>query len=88
MKLENKTIIVTGSGRGIGEYISKRLGSEGANVVVTARTEDDIKSVSKRINDNGGKAIFIRGDVTVEKDVKNVIRTTIAQFGKIMQEWD
>jgi NAD(P)-dependent dehydrogenase (short-subunit alcohol dehydrogenase family) len=33
MKLENKTIIVTGSGRGIGEYISRRLGREGANIV-------------------------------------------------------
>jgi len=83
MKLENKSIIVTGSGRGIGEYISRRLGREGANIAVTARTVKDIKRVSKDINDEGGKAIFIRGDVTVEKDVKNVINTTIGEFGKV-----
>jgi 3-oxoacyl-[acyl-carrier protein] reductase len=83
MKLENKTIIITGSGRGIGEYFSRRLGREGANIVVTARTVDDIKRVSKDINDEGGNAIFVRGDVTVEKDVKNVINTTIREFGKV-----
>lgn len=91
MKLENKTIIVTGSGRGIGEYIAKRLGREGANVVVTARTREDIEKVSRDINTPylntgikiGGKAIFIRGDVTREKDVKRVISTTLKKFGKI-----
>jgi len=83
MKLENKTVIVTGSGRGIGQYISRRLGREGANIVVTARTVEDIKRVSKDINDEGGNAIFIRGDVTVEKDVKNVINATIGEFGKV-----
>jgi len=83
MKLKNKTIIVTGSGRGIGEYISKRLGREGANIVVTARTMEDIKRVSKEIKDQGGKAIFIRGDVTREKDVKNVINTALGKFGRV-----
>ena len=34
MKLENKSVIVTGSGRGIGEYIAKRLAREGANVML------------------------------------------------------
>lgn len=83
MKLENKTIIVTGSGRGIGEYIAKRLGREGANVVVTSRTVKEIEKVCKEISDAGGKAIFIKGDVTREKDVKEVIGKTIKEFGKI-----
>jgi NAD(P)-dependent dehydrogenase (short-subunit alcohol dehydrogenase family) len=46
MKFKNKTIIVTGGGRGIGEYISRKLGREGANIVVTSRTVEDIKRVS------------------------------------------
>lgn len=90
MKLQNKTIIVTGSGRGIGEYIAKRLGREGANIVVTGRTEEDIEKVSTEINTShlntgitGGKAIFIRGDVTREEDVKNVINKAINKFGKV-----
>lgn len=83
MKLENRTVIVTGSGRGIGRYIAKRLGREGANVVVTARTLEDIKRVSREIIDGGGRAIFIRGDVTHESDVKKVIKSTIKEFGKV-----
>ncbi|HLB72233.1 MAG TPA: SDR family oxidoreductase [Candidatus Methanoperedens sp.] len=83
MKLKNKTIIVTGSGRGIGRYIAKRLGNEGANVVVTARTEKEIQDVSGEISDAGGSAVFVRGDVRIEEDVKNVIEITLEKFGKI-----
>jgi len=83
MKLENKTVIVTGSSRGIGRYIAKRLGREGANVVVTSRTLEDIKRVSREITDEGGKASFIRGDVTRESDVKRVIKNTTKKFGKV-----
>jgi NAD(P)-dependent dehydrogenase (short-subunit alcohol dehydrogenase family) len=83
MKLENKTIIVTGSGRGIGKYIAKRLGKEGANIVVTGRNEVDIEKVCNEINDDGGRAIFIKGDVTREENVKDVINKTIQKFGKI-----
>lgn len=83
MKLENKSVIVTGSGRGIGEYIAKRLAREGANVIITGRTARDIENVSKEINDAGGRSIFIKGDVTIEKDVKEVIHKTIKEFGKV-----
>src|SRR4030067_119803 len=82
MKLENKSVIVTGSGRGIGEYIAKRLAREGANVIVTGRTVRDIENVSKEINDAGGRSIFIKGDIKIEKDVKEVIHKTIKEFGK------
>ncbi len=83
MKLENKTIIVTGSGRGIGKYIAKRLGRDGANIVVTARTAKDIEKTCNEINDEGGNAIFTTGDVTREDDVKKVVSNTIKKFGKV-----
>ncbi len=83
MKLQNKSVIVTGSGRGIGEYIAKKLAREGGNIVLTGRTTKDIEKVSKDINDAGGRAIFIRGDVTREEDVKTVIHETIKEFGKV-----
>jgi len=83
MKLENKSIIVTGSGKGIGEFIAKRLAREGANIIVTGRTEKDIQKVSREINSAGGRSIFIKGDVTIENDVKEVIRKTINEFGKV-----
>jgi 3-oxoacyl-[acyl-carrier protein] reductase len=83
MNLQNKSVIVTGSGRGIGEYIAKRLAREGGNIVVTGRTTKDIEKVSQEINNDGGRSIFIRGDVTKEEDVKNVIHKTIKEFRKV-----
>ncbi len=83
MRLENKTIIVTGSGRGIGRYIAKRLGRYGANIVVTARSREELEKVCKEITDEGGKARPIIGDVTKEEDVKGVINDTIRSFGKV-----
>ena len=83
MRLENKSVIVTGSGRGIGEYIAKRLAREGANVIVTGRTARDIENVSTEINDAGGRSIYIKGDVTIENDVKEVIHKTIKEFGEV-----
>jgi NAD(P)-dependent dehydrogenase (short-subunit alcohol dehydrogenase family) len=83
MKLENRTVVVTGSGRGIGRYIAKRLGKEGANIVATARSREELEKVCKEITDEGGNAIFIMGDVTKEEDVKEVINATIRKFGKV-----
>ncbi len=83
MNLKNKTIIVTGSGRGIGKYIAKRLAAEGANIVVTARTNEEIEKVSSEINSKGGFAISIMGDVTRQADVRNIIVKTINKFGKV-----
>lgn len=81
--MKNKTIVVTGAGRGVGKYIAKRLGREGADIVVTARTVEDIEEVAEEINNEGGSAIFVRGDVTEESDVKEVINTAIDRFGKV-----
>ena len=83
MNLTNKTIIVTGSGRGIGKYIAKRLAAEGANIVVTARTQEDIEKVTFKINSKGGSAISIRGDVARQNDVRNIITKAINKFGKV-----
>lgn len=83
MALEGKTIIVTGSGRGIGRYIARRLAGEGASIVLTARTEKEIEQVCREITGDGGRAIYVRGDVTREKDVKAVISEAIKKFGLI-----
>ncbi|HIH45426.1 MAG TPA: SDR family oxidoreductase [Candidatus Methanoperedenaceae archaeon] len=83
MTLEDQTIIVTGSGRGIGRYIAKRLARDGASIVLTARTEREIEQVYNEITGNGGRAIYIRGDAAREKDVKAVIGEALKKFGRI-----
>jgi len=83
MKLQSKTAIVTGAGRGIGKAIAFALAQEGANLVVSARTQSEIDAVVRDIESRGGHALAIRADVSVESDVQNLIDRTIQRFGTV-----
>lgn len=83
MKFKDKTVIITGAGRGIGKRLAERFGEEGANVVVAARTEEDIKNVAENINTGNGKAIPVSVDVSCEEEVKKLIKKTVSSFGRI-----
>ena len=83
MELKDKTAIVTGAGKGIGEGIAHVLAREGANVVAVARTLADIRKVAKDIESQGGKALAVSGDVTIKKDIDAVVAATLKQFGTI-----
>jgi NAD(P)-dependent dehydrogenase (short-subunit alcohol dehydrogenase family) len=83
MELKGKTAIVTGAGRGIGEGIALVLAREGANVVLTARKMDEIASVAKRIESQGGKALPFTADVSKKADVQAMALATVKQFGAI-----
>jgi NAD(P)-dependent dehydrogenase (short-subunit alcohol dehydrogenase family) len=83
-KLKGKVAIVTGGGRGIGKAIARACASEGADVAIISRTSSDLESVAREINDAGsGRALPIRADVAVERDVKNVVAKVIKRFGRI-----
>ena len=81
--LNNKNIIVTGAGRGIGAATCKLLANEGANVIITCRTEEEGSTVEKEILDSQGSAKYISHDVTSEKSWQNVIDQAIEEFGRI-----
>ena len=66
MILQDKVAIVTGSSRGIGAATAKLLAANGAKVTVNyARSKERGVAVVKEISQAGGKAIFIRADVTL-----------------------
>ena len=83
-RLDGKTAIVTGAGRGIGRAIAKELGATGANVVVNyANSADSAMEVAKEIRENGSKALPVRADVTDYEQVREMIRQTLETFGQI-----
>lgn len=83
MDVSGKTVIVTGSGRGIGKAIAALLANEGAKVVVTARKRFEIDQVRDNIKSAGGNAISIPADVTNSESVKDLVHTTIEEYGSV-----
>ena len=79
----NKTVIITGGGRGIGASACKLLADEGANVVITCRTAEEGLSVEKDILSKNGSAKFIPHDVTKEESWQKVIEETLQNFPQI-----
>lgn len=83
MSFENKTVIVTGGGQGIGRAISRAFAAEKANVVIAEIDEEAGEENCRFIKDNGGQACFIQTDVSDENSVKNMITFTENTYGKI-----
>jgi citronellol/citronellal dehydrogenase len=90
MPFKNKTIIITGSSRGIGKAIALKLASDGANIVIAAKsvTEDSrlggtIFETAEEVEKLGGKAMPIQCDIRDEQQIKHLINQTIATFGGI-----
>ena len=81
--LEGKVAIVTGAGRGIGKAIALSLADAGADVVVAARTTADIEATASEIIDKGRKALVVPTDVRISEQVINLMKQTVAQFGRI-----
>ena len=83
MKLKDKIIIVTGSGRGIGRGIALRLAKDGATVIINDINKENANKVSKEIQAMGQKSMAIIGDVSIEKDVQNLVDKVVAEYGKL-----
>lgn len=83
-RLDGKTAIVTGAGRGIGRAIAKELGSCGANVVVNYVTSGEAaEALVKEIEELGVKALAVQADVTDFEAVGVMVKQTIETFGQI-----
>ena len=75
--------MVTGASSGIGEAIAREFALNGSRVILAARTELKLSEIAKEINDSGGEAIFVRTDVSIEADCKQLIQKSIEKYGRI-----
>ncbi|MEJ6586601.1 MAG: SDR family oxidoreductase, partial [Pelagibacterales bacterium] len=72
-RLDGKSALITGAGRGIGMGASIALAESGANVTLVSRTEKELKELTKHINALGFKASYKTLDVNNEKEVEQLI---------------
>jgi 3-oxoacyl-[acyl-carrier protein] reductase len=83
MLLEGKVAVITGGGRGIGRAIARRFASEGAAVLVAARTEAEIRNVVAEIEKAGGRAACVAADVSREADCAHVVAAARDRLGPV-----
>ena len=82
-RLNGKSAIVTGGGRGLGQYIALALADAGANVVVCSRKLDACEEVKRQIEARGGRALALTCDVTSPEDVQRVTTAALDTFGAV-----
>lgn len=77
-----KTVVITGAASGIGRATALAFAKNGANVVIGDVSQGAEETVSM-IQKEGGKAIFVKTDVSDNNSVENFINTAVKEFGKL-----
>jgi NAD(P)-dependent dehydrogenase (short-subunit alcohol dehydrogenase family) len=81
MKLQGRTALVTGAGRGIGAAIAAALAAEGARVYLVARTRSELDAVASGIRARGGRAEVFTGDAAAPADVARITSAALEAGG-------
>ncbi len=83
LKLEGKVALVTGGGSGIGRATALVFAREGAKVVVADVLTEGGEETVQRIKEAGGKAIFVKTDVSKAAEVMALVDSAVSTYGKL-----
>lgn len=83
MKLEGKSVVVTGASSGMGKAIVELFVREGASVVAVARRKERLDSLVESLKDAPGKVAAFAGDVSKKEDDEAMIDCAVKEFGKL-----
>lgn len=83
MILNNKVVIVTGAGPGMGQAMCRGAARQGARVLVTARSEEAVSAIAADIRADGGDALAVPLDVTSEGQCRAAVQAAIDAWGRI-----
>jgi len=82
--LRGKVAIVTGGGRGIGEFISSGLAEAGADLVIASRKIENCEEAGKKLAAaNGTKYLAVKCDLGVKEEIDHLVDAAVKEFGKI-----
>ena len=83
MRLENKTVVVTGASAGMGAAIAQRFVEEGANVVAVARRLERLEELAESVKDAPGKLVPCQGDISNPETSQRMIDLAVKTFARL-----
>ena len=82
-RLDGRVAVVTGAGRGIGAACARALAEFGADVAITARTEEQLEEVASAVRAGGQRALVFPGDVNDVSVLDEFVAATVAEYGRL-----
>jgi len=83
MRFTGKVALITGAGSGIGAATARLMAREGGAVALMGRTARTVEQVAKQVQEAGGRALAIPGDVSREEDVDRAVKRTVEAFKRL-----
>jgi NAD(P)-dependent dehydrogenase (short-subunit alcohol dehydrogenase family) len=82
-EFKDKVVMITGAARGLGRHTAVAFAREGAKVVFTDIDEKGGHETLRLVHGAGGEGVFLRSDVSIERDVAHAVSTALETYGRL-----